>query len=116
MDEAPIKPKLNKTTAGIALVAALAAIPQLRVMKDFLMGDQKVTNERLETTMKESFLRLEAKIDRLQDEATSTHRRMRDIWHDEVVTAESRCEKLADRIDGRVSNIEGYIFRNKKGG
>lgn len=109
MDEAP-KMKTS-TKAVIGVTAIFAAIPQLRDLKDFLTGDQKVTNERLEKTMNEGFARLDQKITKHVDDDLVVHRRIRDLDREDVQSAESRCEKRSDKIDDRVSNLEVYAFK-----
>lgn len=109
MDEAP-KMKVS-TKALIGVAAALAAIPQLRDLKDFILGDQKVTNERLEKTMNESFARLEQKITKHVDDDIVVHRRLRDLDREDIQLAEARCEKRSDKVDERISNLEVYAFK-----
>lgn len=109
MDETP-KMKTS-TKAFIGFAAIFAAIPQLRDLKDFIIGDQKVTNERLEKTMNEGFARLDQKITKHVDDDLVVHRRIRDLDRNDLDSVEARCEKRGDKIDERVSNLEVYAFK-----
>lgn len=111
MDESKPDNKMRfSTKAGLTLGAAFIGIPQLMQVKDFFMGEQRVTNERIETTMKESFARLENKLDKHIDDETVKHMRIRDLGREELGQAEARCEKNSDKIEARVSNLEAYIL------
>lgn len=115
MDEIPKPNGMRKTTAAaFGTLALIAAVPQLKMLKEFFMGEQIVTNERIERTMNDSFKRLESKLDRHLEDDVVTHRRMHDLWTAEVHDSMLVCEKQSDKVEGRVSNLERYAFGHSR--
>lgn len=106
-------PKIPPKRAAIAMTAAMAllAIRPLMDMKEFIVGEQVVTNARIEATMKESFARLENKIDKHVEDEVTTHRRMHDLWDSQIAAAEGRCEKRSDKTEDRIQNLEVYAYK-----
>jgi len=115
------------------LVVALMSVGQLKELKEFFIGDQAETIARIEMQQKESFQNLEmkqldaiAKADRGFDkleklirdadqENIVRFRRMRDQSREELNQSEARLEKRSDRIESRVTNLEVFSFKTKRG-
>lgn len=114
-DEVPKPNGMRKTTkAAITFGSILLSIGPLKEAKQFIMGDQIVTNQRLETTMKESFASLEKKLDKHIDDDSVVHRRLRDLSREDDVALEARCEKHTDKVEARVDTIAELLLNGKK--
>lgn len=112
-DDSATPPNTTRKTTKVAMATAfsLLAIRPLMDLKDFILGEQMVTNARIETTMKESFTRLELKMDKHVEDETSTHRRMHDLWDTQIAATEARCEKREDKADERILNLESFAMK-----
>lgn len=103
---------MRKTTkAAIGFSMAMLAIGPLKDLKEFILGDQQVTNARIEQTMKESFAALDQKLTKHMDDDQIVHRRIRDLDRDDLAALEVRCEKRSDKVEQRVSNLELLAFK-----
>lgn len=101
----------KRATVIMTAAMALLSVRPLMDLKEFVVGEQVVTNARIETTMKESFARLENKIEKHLEDEVSTHRRMHDLWDSQIAASEGRCEKHSDKVEDRIQNLETYAFK-----